>query len=92
MLNDNYHGVPPTTYVEFYHPSFAERDCCNSGPIKRMPSTPLLNRKNTKHGSLQGYVDHDDTVCDYSSSVFSVEEIHKIAVLDIRILNCDRNE
>lgn len=37
-------------------------------------------------------MDHDDTVGDYSCTMFSVEEVHKIAILDLRILNCDRNE
>lgn len=57
-----------------------------------MPSIPLLNRKKTKHGSLQLYAEHDDAVGDYSSTVFPLEEVHKIAILDLRILNCDRNE
>ena len=35
---------------------------------------------------------HDDNAGDYGSSLFSIEEVHKIAILDIRILNCDRNE
>ena len=29
---------------------------------------------------------------DFGSSRFSVPEIHKIGILDIRILNCDRND
>lgn len=92
MISDEYHAVPATTYVEFYHPSFEERGVCNSGPIRRMPSIPLQNRKKTKHGSLQSYAEHDDVICNFSSSVFSAAEIHKVAILDIRILNCDRNE
>jgi hypothetical protein len=46
----------------------------------------------TKHGSLQCFADHSDMLGDYSKNVYSTEEIRKIAILDIRILNCDRNE
>ena len=35
---------------------------------------------------------HDDFAGNYGASIFPVEEVHKIAILDIRILNCDRND
>lgn len=35
---------------------------------------------------------HDDECGNYGNSIFSVEEVHKIAILDIRIINCDRND
>jgi hypothetical protein len=28
----------------------------------------------------------------FSSSLFSVDEVHKIAILDLRIMNLDRND
>ena len=31
-------------------------------------------------------------MADYSYSLFTVEEAHKIMILDFRILNCDRND
>lgn len=43
-------------------------------------------------GSFQIYVKHDDNVGNYGSSLFPDREARKIAMLDIRILNCDRNE
>jgi hypothetical protein len=52
----------------------------------------LENELKAKHGSMQMFAPHDDLVCNFSCNVFSVEEVHKIAILDLRILNCDRNE
>lgn len=45
-----------------------------------------------KKGSLQQFVYHHDVAGNYGSGLFSVKEVHKIGILDIRILNCDRNE
>lgn len=72
VLDDGFHGVPSTTYVEFYHPSFEEKSKCSKGPIplRRLPSIPLIKQNKTKHGSLQSFVEHDDAVCNFSSSVF----------------------
>ena len=89
---EGFHGVPPTTYVEFYHPSFSNREYCENVPVKSTREFKLKNEEKTKHGSLQGFVAHDDSIGNYGSNCFSVEEVHKIAILDIRILNCDRND
>lgn len=35
---------------------------------------------------------HDSDSGNFGSQVFPLTEAHKIAILDIRILNCDRNE
>lgn len=44
-----------------------------------------------KVGSLQKFVRSDGEVCDDSeASIFSNFEVHKIGILDIRLLNCDR--
>lgn len=45
-----------------------------------------------KVGSLQEFVDSDDTSGNLSPSLFSRHEVHKIAILDLRILNTDRND
>jgi len=45
-----------------------------------------------KIGSLQKFVKSDGPIENFSSDMFSPDEIHKIAVLDLRILNLDRNE
>jgi hypothetical protein len=38
------------------------------------------------------FVDSEGPMENFSPDLFSVDEIHKIAILDIRILNLDRNE
>jgi len=45
-----------------------------------------------KYGSLQRFMKSNDIAANYSNSLFSVDEVHKIGVLDLRILNCDRND
>jgi len=45
-----------------------------------------------KYGSLQFFVSSDDVAGNYSSDLFSVEDVHKIAIFDLRILNLDRND
>ena len=45
-----------------------------------------------KFGSLQEFIKSEGCIENYSPDLFSKDEIHKIAILDIRILNLDRNE
>lgn len=45
-----------------------------------------------KVGSLQEFVRHDDVVSDLSPNQFSVHQVHKIVLLDMRLLNTDRND
>jgi len=45
-----------------------------------------------KFGSFQEFCDNEGPIENFSSSIFSKDEIHKIAILDLRILNIDRNE
>jgi len=44
-----------------------------------------------KKGSLQKYVNHTSVAADMGSSLFSVENVHNVGILDIRLLNLDRN-
>ena len=46
---------------------------------------------NHKSGSLQEFVKSIGPIENFSPDLFSVDEIHKIAVLDLRLLNLDRN-
>ena len=47
---------------------------------------------NKKYGSLQRFIDKSEVAENFSSDIFDIEQVHKIGVLDIRILNCDRND
>jgi len=69
-------GVPATAMAEASHHSF------NHSNGKQKP----------KLGMLQEYVVHDDVAGDLSPDLFSVNEVHKIGILDIRCVNTDRNE
>ena len=53
---------------------------------------PLDNANMLKIGSLQGFVENEGPIENFSSDLFSEDEIHKIAILDLRMLNLDRNE
>lgn len=44
-----------------------------------------------KFGSLQKFIENKGGIESYSSDYFSIDEIHKIAILDLRLLNIDRN-
>ena len=45
-----------------------------------------------KYGSLQKFIKCTDVAANFSFSLYTVEEAQKIGVLDLRILNCDRND
>jgi hypothetical protein len=49
------------------------------------------NQFQSKIGSYQEFVRSECTMDDLSPSMISVEEVQKIALLDIRLLNADRN-
>lgn len=69
--------MPATSLVESRHPVFKYSDGCTL---------------HFKMGSLQEFVRHDDVVSDLSPSQFSVHQVHKIVLLDMRLLNTDRND
>nr|CCA22060.1 phosphatidylinositol kinase (PIKF) putative [Albugo laibachii Nc14] len=74
---DHFSGVPATSLVEARHPVFKYDD---------------TTRLHFKIGSFQEFVKHDDVVSDVSPSQFSSHEVHKIVLLDMRLLNTDRND
>lgn len=43
-------------------------------------------------GSLQAFVRSEGVAGDYGSSIFPVQEVQKVALLDIRLLNLDRHD
>jgi len=50
-----------------------------------------MKDKGLQLGSVQAYVSESEDAEDFGSGLFAVEDIHRIGVLDIRILNCDRH-
>ena len=41
---------------------------------------------------MQSFVESEGPIENFSPDLFSIDEVHKIAILDIRLLNIDRNE
>lgn len=74
---DHFCNVPPTALVYCENPVFH----VNHKKARRTP----------KVGSLQAYIDSYSDFEGMSPNLFSDFEIQKIALLDLRILNCDRN-
>ena len=66
----------------------------SSSASSSLPSTsPLASDSSlTKIGSLQSYVEYDELAGDVAPQLFPPSEVHKIAILDIRLFNIDRNE
>jgi len=98
LLDHNgFSGVPLTHLALSQHPAFysnPEDDFFIAGsPNGLCFLSQPLGRK-VKLGSLQEYVDHDGDTEDIGPSQaakFPVDEVHKIAVLDIRLCNADRH-
>ncbi|KAJ6823148.1 phosphatidylinositol 4-kinase gamma 4-like [Iris pallida] len=72
-------GVPPTAMARCLHEGFNH------------PNGFDKEEKNFKIGSLQMFVKNFGTCEDMGPRAFPVEEVHKIAVLDIRLANADRH-
>ena len=65
---------------------------CDGKDQNTFISTEKYNYIPKKYGTLQKFINSTGVVADYSYSLFTVEEAHKIMILDFRILNCDRND
>ena len=76
---EGFAGVPPTFMAKCYHEAF------------HYTSLDDHVHRSMKMGSLQKYVDALSSCEDMGPSKFSVEEVHKITVLDMRLTNTDRN-
>lgn len=98
-------GVPATTLAEARHPAFNSNGTrlklteggASIGPHSltlgsRSPPSPAGGGLAPKKvGSFQEFAHSDYTMDDLSPSKLSVDEVQKIAILDIRLMNADRN-
>lgn len=75
---EGFSGVPPTTIVRCYHEAFHY-------------GSDVHKLRKAKKGSLQQFVHSISSCEDMGSSMFPVDEVHKITVLDLRLANTDRN-
>jgi len=99
--HDNFAGVPVTDLVLAQHPAFywnekddeASIDDADLIDVEDVFSSPRPVPK-AKIGSFQEFIPHDGDCEDISRKLvaqFPVDEVHKIAQLDIRIMNSDRH-
>lgn len=72
-------GVPPTVMVKCLHKGFHHPD-----GYKNVPG-------NVKIGSLQMFMRNIGSCEEMGPGAFPVEEVHKISVLDMRLVNADRH-
>lgn len=99
MDHGGFSGVPMTTLVEARHPSFntngARLKVSEGGAsigAHSIHGTPKSSQGLAKKvGSLQEFVRCECSMDDISPSMISVDQVHKIAILDIRLMNADRN-
>lgn len=102
--HDGYADVPLTTLAEARHPAFHQNGSMlnlNQGGAAVGTHSLLQQGSSSSHlhtpqliekvGSFQEYVSGECCMDDLSPSKITVDEVHKIAVLDIRIMNADRN-
>ncbi|VWU52656.1 phosphatidylinositol 3- and 4-kinase, putative, partial [Hepatocystis sp. ex Piliocolobus tephrosceles] len=81
---NNFSSVPCTIMVEACNPHFN-----NKSKLKYIYNENTLK---WKCGSLQEFIDSKETVGNYDCRQFSVRDTHKIGILDIRVMNLDRND
>jgi len=83
-------GIPPTGLAICEHPAFF----LTQEPAGEDVGINVKNQGKKKLGSFQKYVIHDGNTEDKPMAFISqlpVDEVHKIAVLDIRLFNTDRH-
>ncbi|KAJ7943287.1 Phosphatidylinositol 4-kinase [Quillaja saponaria] len=81
---DHFANVPPTALVKITHSIFNVNDGVNGN---KPPKKKLVS----KIASFQQYIQHNFDASDYGTSSFPVAAVHRIGILDIRILNTDRH-
>ncbi|XP_068303082.1 phosphatidylinositol 4-kinase gamma 7-like [Pyrus communis] len=81
---NNFANVPATALVKITHSVFN----VNDGVKGNMHQN---GKQASKIASLQQFVIHDFDASDHGTSSFPVAAVHRIGILDIRILNTDRH-
>ena len=92
-------NVPMTTLVEARHPSFNTNGArlkvaeggASIGAHSIAQNSHATSSLLKKVGSFQEFVRCECSMDDISPSLISADEVHKVAVLDIRLMNADRN-
>lgn len=80
--HDHFAGVPETTLVHARHPKFVQVTVNAGGP----------ERVVWKVGAFQAFVEAISDAEDWGHVKFSTGNVHRIGILDVRIVNLDRND
>ncbi|CAJ1969230.1 unnamed protein product [Cylindrotheca closterium] len=99
MDHEGFSDVPMTTLVEARHPNFnsngsqlnVSQGGASIGAHSILSGGTSSSTTETKVGSFQQFIRTECSMDDISPSMIRVDEVHKIALLDIRLLNADRN-
>ncbi|KAK4852784.1 hypothetical protein QYF36_027028 [Acer negundo] len=81
---DHFADVPCTALVKVTHTIFNINDGVNGNKNQE-------RKQVSKIASLQQFIPHDFDASDHGTSSFPVAAVHRIGILDIRILNTDRH-
>ncbi|KAI3497945.1 hypothetical protein L2E82_13950 [Cichorium intybus] len=85
---DHFANVPPTALVKITHSIFNVNGSVSNNNNKK----PERKKKRfSKIASFQQFIPHDFDASDHGTSSFPVSAVHRIGILDIRILNTDRH-
>ncbi|KAK7273269.1 hypothetical protein RIF29_14318 [Crotalaria pallida] len=82
--HNHFANVPCTALVKVRHSIFNVNDRVNGNMHHNKTQI-------SKIASLQKFIPHDFDASDHGTSSFPVSAVHKIGILDIRILNTDRH-
>ncbi|XP_073050061.1 phosphatidylinositol 4-kinase gamma 5-like [Primulina eburnea] len=82
--HDHFANVPPTALVKITHSIFNVNDGVNG-------NKPQNKNLVSKIASFQQFIPHDYDASDHGTSSFPISAVHRIGILDIRILNTDRH-
>ena len=83
---EGFAGVPPTTMVRCDYSVMPQAEVSPKSTLGGLDSMDVA-----KVGSLQQFVTAVSNCEDMGPSRFAAPEVHKIAVLDMRLVNADRN-
>ncbi|KAJ4707221.1 Phosphatidylinositol 4-kinase [Melia azedarach] len=81
---DHFANVPCTALVKVTHSIFNINNGVSGNKIQE-------RKQVSKIASLQQFIPHDFDASDHGTSSFPVASVHRIGILDIRILNTDRH-
>ncbi|KAL5725733.1 Phosphatidylinositol 4-kinase gamma 7 [Ranunculus cassubicifolius] len=82
--HDHFANVPSTALVKITHSVFNVNGEVSSSRIHE-------RKQVSKIASFQQFIPHDFDASDHGTSSFPVASVHRIGILDVRILNTDRH-